>query len=159
DPGTSRRGERATELVRHQALTPASGSRSLGHAMERTIRNCAFKMKVLCPRTWGALEETETANVRHCSQCNKDVYFCSSDVETIAHARQGHCIAREVPTASELPGMEIGEPEEPITETPEQLEAEARLRREEGIATLINGRIDASSWECSRCGYPVPDFR
>jgi hypothetical protein len=124
---------------------------------ERTIRNCGVRMKIVCPKTWDALDTTGRADVRHCSQCNEDVYFCATDAETIAQAYAGHRITRERPLGSELPAAILGG--RPRVVTDEQRAALDRARREHGIDTLINGRVAGTTRACPDCSYPVPDFR
>jgi predicted amidophosphoribosyltransferase len=115
-------------------------------------------MKFVCPRTWDDLAEMGRQNVRHCFECGKDVHFCATDEETLAHARQGHCIAREEPHASELPRVVVGRPAGPIVPTEEQRAAQRWRARERGITAVLGERLDASR-DCPRCGYPVQDFR
>jgi hypothetical protein len=63
----------------------------------RTIRNCSFTWKVQCPKEWVELDATLSESVRHCQECERDVYYCATDDETLDHARLGHCIARAQP--------------------------------------------------------------
>jgi hypothetical protein len=123
----------------------------------RTIRNCQVRMKVVCPRTWNSLSETAAPDVRHCSQCDSDVYYCATDEETLAHARAGHCVAREEPDEDELPRVVVGRPAQPIVYTEQEQEAGRLARREHGINAVLNGRLEASR-VCPECGYPVLDF-
>lgn len=116
-------------------------------------------MEVVCPKTWGALAETPDPAVRHCSECQQDVHLCTTDEETIAHARAGHCIAREVPDASELPRLVVGRSSRPIEVTPAEERARAWHGRERGIDILLNERIREATRTCPSCSYPVPDFR
>lgn len=123
----------------------------------RTVRNCKVRMKVVCPRTWNDLAPMGREGVRHCFECGEDVHFCATDEETLAHARQGHCIAREEPDASQLPRMIIGRPAEPVVITEAQRAAQRWRNRERGITHVLDGRLD-SSRDCPECGYPVQDF-
>lgn len=126
---------------------------------QRTIRTCAVRMKVVCPKTWEGLQPTADSGVRHCAQCNEDVHFCRTDEETLRHARAGHCIARETPHPDELPQLVLGRPAIPLDRTPEQEQAGAWLAREGGItASLDNARYEGAR-DCPECGYPVPSFR
>jgi hypothetical protein len=126
---------------------------------ERTIRNCVVRMKLACPKTWEALRPTGEPNVRHCTHCDQDVYYCATDAETIAHARAGRCIAREMPHRSARPPVIIGRAAATIEPTAEQEAARRFARREHGIDTLLRGRIEGCSRDCPECGYPVPGFR
>ena len=128
----------------------------------RTIRNCLPVFRVVCPLQWEALAPTDDPCVRHCGQCDRRVYYCTTDAETVAHAEAGHCIAREVPDASEVPAVYIGEPNGRPSRsppwTPQQSEA-ARLRvRERGIDDAIRN-APISTRCCPSCQYPAPDWR
>jgi hypothetical protein len=125
---------------------------------DRTIRSCRVRMKVVCPKTWEALAETAAPGVRRCSVCAEDVYLCTTDEETLAHARANHCIAREIPHPSELPEMILGRPASPPVVTQEQARAKELWRRERAIDKVLAGRFDESR-QCPSCGYPVQSFR
>lgn len=126
---------------------------------ERTIRKCPLRMKFTCPRTWQELRPTTDEGVRHCAQCDRDVYFCRTDEETLRHAREGHCIARDAPHPGELPMLELGEPESPSVITPEQERTLAWDIREQGITDALRDGPTEGERDCPRCGYPVPPFR
>src|SRR6187431_704151 len=126
---------------------------------ERTIRKCPIRMKFVCPRTWQDLRPTASADVRHCAHCQQDVYYCRTDEETLRHARAGHCIAREEPHPGELPRLVIGTPDESSVPTPEQEQARAWSRREDGIADALNNGPVEGDRDCPQCGYPVPGYR
>jgi hypothetical protein len=125
--------------------------------LDTTVRNCPLPFRVKCSLQWEGLQATDDPAVRHCEQCRRDVFFCRTDEETLAHARAGHCIAREEPGELALPRMVLGEPEEPIVVTAEQESAREWLARERGITDAIKN-IDAIR-NCPECGYPVPHWR
>lgn len=62
-----------------------------------TIQNCPLKFHFQCSKQWMDLLPTEQATVRFCTDCQHEVFYCESNAEILAHARAGHCIAREVP--------------------------------------------------------------
>jgi hypothetical protein len=126
---------------------------------ERTIRKCPVRMKLVCPRTWQGLQPTADSNVRHCAQCDQDVYFCRTDQETLRHARAGHCIAREEPAEGECGEAVLGIPEESSLPTPEQELANQWRLREQGISEVLNHGPFEGERDCPRCAYPVPGFR
>lgn len=128
-------------------------------ATARTIRNCTVRMRRVCPMTWDALQQTPDPAVRHCRECARDVFFCSSDAETIAHVRAGHCIAREEPHSSELPSLVVGQGELVPHHTDRQRRALALTQREQGINRVINGRMTGDTRDCPQCGFPVQTFR
>jgi hypothetical protein len=124
----------------------------------RTIRNCPLPVfRQVCPRRWEALTQTGRAGVRHCGQCDQNVYLCTTDEETLSHARAGHCIAREMPDASELPVMYLGRPARVAPHTPEQDEALRLSRHERNIDDALKNLNSPRC--CPRCKYPAPRWR
>jgi hypothetical protein len=107
---------------------------------------------------WDLLTPTDAHGVRHCEHCDQDVYFCMTDEETIAHARAGHCIARETPDSGEQSVLCIGQPKDVPPPTEAEREADRLLFRERGIDDAIKNAL-RSSRVCSGCGYPAPDWR
>jgi hypothetical protein len=83
------------EFVRDGAHEPRHGKidRSWRAIMSRTpIEGCvSFRFK--CPKQWSALATTDSPIVRHCSTCNKDVYFCQDAYEIRHRATRGDCVA------------------------------------------------------------------
>jgi hypothetical protein len=125
---------------------------------QRTIRNCPLPVfSQECPRQWEELVPTEHASVRHCGQCDQDVYLCSTDDETLRHARAGHCIAKAIPDGSELQDMYLGRPKHVPPTTPEQEEAQRLTHRERGIDDALRNLNAPRS--CPRCCYPAPGWR
>lgn len=59
------------------------------------IENC-LGLEIACPKEWGSLAPTTRQGVRHCSSCNKQVYYCSSVPEARSHAMAGNCVAVDV---------------------------------------------------------------
>jgi|ERR1051326_1258452 hypothetical protein len=123
---------------------------------ELTIRNCdlfAFQ----CPKRWSELAQTNSSDVRHCSVCERDVYLCTTDEQTIQHAKAGDCIARELPANGQFGTMVLGKPKKPIVRTPKQEEAYQRLILEFGIDDSIRNANCGRS--CPQCNYPAPKWR
>ena len=75
---------------------------------QKTIRNCSILVKYDCPKHWDNLDHTEVSTIRFCNTCDKKVYFCCSDEETIQHTKLGNCIAMEIPSEGELPLLFVG---------------------------------------------------
>jgi hypothetical protein len=126
--------------------------------MNRTIRNCPLPIfRRVCPERWEKLTPTGDATVRHCDQCNQEVYLCTTDEQTLSHARAGHCIAREIPDESEVPGIYLGRPKYVPPTTPRQEEALRLSRREDGIKDALKNVRSPRS--CPRCHYPAPSWR
>src|SRR5215471_13288817 len=101
-----------------------------------TIRNCPTTFRFQCPRLWDELAETHSPDVRHCAQCDQDVYLCTTAAETTKHAKAGHCIARQIPDGKTPPML--GRPQYVPT----------------GSIKTVN--LDRP---CPRCSYPVSQWR
>ncbi len=58
------------------------------------IENCGVRWRFQCPKKWSELEETYSPDVRFCSACRKDVFFCDS-VEKARRVAEnvGVCVA------------------------------------------------------------------
>jgi hypothetical protein len=123
-----------------------------------TVRNCPVDLRLKCPRLWDELAATDRPEVRHCDRRESDAFFCRTDEETIAHARAGHCIAREVPDGSELPAIFVGQPAEVPKRTLLQEEAGRWYARESAIDDPIRNAVK-SARSCPRCSYPAPAWR
>jgi hypothetical protein len=50
-----------------------------------------------CPMQWDELEKTEFAEIRFCTNCNKDVTFCTTERQVLTLTAEGECVAFEVP--------------------------------------------------------------
>lgn len=57
------------------------------------FRRTKLHFEFECPKKWDRLELTDDDTVRHCSACQKDVYFCHSLNEAIDHAWRRECVA------------------------------------------------------------------
>jgi hypothetical protein len=130
-------------------------------SMRRTVRRCVIELRA-CPQDWNELAPTDEPDVRHCASCQRNVFFCASDRETLEHAGRGECVARLEPDPADLPKLQIvvGRPEiseQPIP-TAEQEAAATLSRRESGIHEAL-ARLKYNCTSCSACAYPVPTFR
>jgi len=121
---------------------------------KQTVRNCPVNFAFQCSKLWDDLSVTTVPTIRHCSRCDSDVFLCMTDEETIAHAKAGHCIAREEPHESQMPRLAMGRPSESLARTPRQREAERRATREMGIDDAIRNAARAVR-ECPECHYPT----
>ncbi len=68
----------------------------------------ACRFAFTCPQQWSKLQPTGQADVRHCSECNRDVYLALSEADMRLQSEQGRCIA--VPLAQP---EEKADPDEP----------------------------------------------
>ena len=57
------------------------------------VRECVFRFK--CPLSWDGLSRTADERVRHCSECDRDVFLTETDKELEANASLGRCVAVE----------------------------------------------------------------
>jgi hypothetical protein len=55
------------------------------------VVNCHFQVR--CEKDWLALSPTTQSRVRHCGNCQEDVYLCESHRELAEDAALGHCVA------------------------------------------------------------------
>lgn len=55
-----------------------------------TIRNCIFSFK--CEMNWEKLNETDVDNIKFCSNCQKEVYFCRTDEELVEAVKRNKCV-------------------------------------------------------------------
>jgi hypothetical protein len=74
------------------------------------IENCRSWFKFLCPKTWGQLERTKQWEVRYCTTCRQNVFYCDSLEAVKEHRRAGHCICVETGLDDEDLTMYLGEP-------------------------------------------------
>ncbi len=70
-----------------------------------TIANCSFKFQ--CDQVWESMTPTSNDGIKHCSQCNKDVFQCTSLEEVVNHARLGHCVAIVMSSMDQLVGSVV----------------------------------------------------
>jgi hypothetical protein len=57
-----------------------------------TLRNCTFTFE--CTAHWDELTKIPgQKDVRSCSKCQKEVYYCKSDSALVRHVRLNHCVA------------------------------------------------------------------
>lgn len=53
--------------------------------------SCRFSFK--CPRLWDRLQPTAEEGVRHCHECDRDVYLALTEEDFRKHSDEGRCIA------------------------------------------------------------------
>ncbi|MCH8041451.1 MAG: hypothetical protein IH977_14075 [Nitrospinae bacterium] len=56
--------------------------------------SCDFSFQ--CPKTWEYLSPTDNAGIRHCPECNRDVYLALTEEVFRQHASEGLCVAVRV---------------------------------------------------------------
>jgi hypothetical protein len=126
-----------------------------------TIRLCGLKFKRQCPLNWDKLRPLGDDASRHCDTCDRPVFLCESDEETMFHAERGDCIARLTPATSELPNVILGEPDvewlRANKRTPAQEEAQ-RLSQREGRIDGALSNLRFAAMRCADCGFPVPSW-
>lgn len=58
---------------------------------DATQIRCKFTFK--CPKVWNRLQPPAVEGVRHCSECDRDVYLVLTEEEFRRHGEAGHCVA------------------------------------------------------------------
>ena len=56
-----------------------------------TIRNCVLSYK--CNMNFEELNSTDNKNIKFCTECQKEVYYCATDVELVDAIQRNKCIA------------------------------------------------------------------
>ncbi len=72
--------------------------------IDRARIDCENMFEYRCPLYWGELDATGDEGVRHCNQCEHDVYLVTSEAELEERAERGECVAIVLP--EELPAPE-----------------------------------------------------
>lgn len=67
------------------------------------VLNCP--LDYYCAKDWSTLVPTKNPNLKHCTECKKDVMFCATFEEFDDMAERGHCVAYMVFTDEETKGM------------------------------------------------------
>lgn len=72
------------------------------------IENCGVRWRFQCPKKWDRLEETRTPEVRYCTACRKDVFFCDS-VEKARRLAEtlGHCVVIDLGVRRKAGDMDL----------------------------------------------------
>lgn len=140
-----------------RTLSCACGA-SEGLQLENMIRNCAVTFRRVCPQTWEGLRSTEEATIRFCDSCQREVFLCAADDEAVQHAKQGHCIAKPMPSRTNLRPVVLGRPETPPRPpTTDEAALEEQYLREAGKTQALRD-VEYASRVCPQCGYPCADW-
>ena len=135
---------------------PSCGWRSEFHVgsdlqPERTVRNCDFgAQRDACSRDWRALQATAQPDVRWCLSCEREVFFCATDAETIFHAERGARVAREARFCRP--------PSKEDAKEDAQEQASQDDERERHIDDALSD-LKHTARRCPRCAYPFPEWR
>ena len=73
--------------------------------------NCELR---LCSQTWRILDKNNDENIRHCQECNKDVFKAKNMKEMEKITSEGNCIAY----FNDRKEILVGKPEYPEPELP-----------------------------------------
>jgi hypothetical protein len=60
-------------------------------ASDYLLANCKYAYK--CTKTWEDLEITSSQEVRYCSDCQEEVYYCRTKLEIVSAIKKRKCIA------------------------------------------------------------------
>ena len=123
--------------------------------LERQIRNCQkVQIPEPCPLKWDNLTRGDSDVVRHCSVCDRSVYYCATDEDAVSHAKRGHCIAMQVVSESELQLSVLGKPDVVSTNLEALYRHLVELEKQRAIRDATRSNRD-----CETCGYPIASFR
>jgi hypothetical protein len=67
---------------------------------------CQFRFK--CPQFWDRLQPSAEEEVRHCPECQRDVYLALTEEDFRKHSDEGRCMA--VPVVRNSPQGDSDEP-------------------------------------------------
>jgi hypothetical protein len=73
------------------------------------VWECERLLRKACPCTWAELDRTPEADVRHCRQCDKDVYQCKTPQDYFAHGAQARCVAIPDHLSPRADSLRLGE--------------------------------------------------
>lgn len=74
---------------------------------EKAWISCEFRFK--CPQVWDRLLPAAGEGVRHCLECERDVYLALTEEDVRKHSDEGRCIA--VPVLQKNSAGDTNEPE------------------------------------------------
>ena len=57
------------------------------------VWNCEHAFEFQCPMEWSRLTQTGKSKIRHCSNCDQDVYLCETPSEFLENGNLGRCVA------------------------------------------------------------------
>jgi uncharacterized protein (TIGR02996 family) len=64
------------------------------------VENCKSSLAITfrrpCPQRWELLRATDSAAVRYCENCHRNVHYCGTMDEAREHAELGNCVAVDV---------------------------------------------------------------
>ena len=90
DPSFGQHATRLRDLA-------ASIELSWRHMVARpVVENCNARFNLQCPKEWGSMVPTEQSHIRHCSTCDRNVFYAASVQEARAHVERGSCVAVDV---------------------------------------------------------------
>ncbi len=73
------------------------------------VENCGTRWTFICPRKWSEFRETADPEIRFCSTCEQNVYYCHSVEEARERASQRQCVTLDV-RIRRKPGDVVEEP-------------------------------------------------
>jgi len=146
-------GPRTISLVRISIHRDDKSKADEYYQPTNAIRNCKAEFRYVCPMDWDDLEPTSEPIARFCQECQQPVFFCATDVESLNHARQGHCIAMPGEDGSGRWLIKVGMPE-PLTT--EQKAILAAYLLDTAKTEALRDLKDSSRF-CPGCGYPWPN--
>jgi uncharacterized protein (TIGR02996 family) len=62
-------------------------------ALDHSRVEYCLEFEFACPKRWDQLEPTADPGVRHCSKCDRSVFYCRDSREAVRLAEAGECVA------------------------------------------------------------------
>ena len=72
-------------------IKPIKKENAMTEASDYLLANCKYSFK--CIKTWESLEITSSQEVRYCSDCQQEVYYCRTKREMVSAIKKRKCIA------------------------------------------------------------------
>lgn len=85
--------EHSDAANRLYVLSDAVEDEWLAIVTRTAIEKCDSPFKFQCPKSWESLTSTDDATVRHCSTCDRAVFFCTNLSQVRIHGEAKRCVA------------------------------------------------------------------
>ncbi|VTU01364.1 Uncharacterized protein OS=Rhodopirellula europaea 6C GN=RE6C_05401 PE=4 SV=1 [Gemmataceae bacterium] len=111
---TKKTAERSAAVRRLQELATTLDVSWLAVVSQLDIENCGVQFSFVCPKKWEQLFPTDSATVRFCAECAREVHYCDTITVARQHAWSGDCVAvdlgvvRREGDLAPLPLMRLG---------------------------------------------------
>ena len=76
-----------------RALAAARDPRRLAQVVRPEVARCGLRLVVDCPKRWADIAPTADLDRRHCGQCDRPVFLCTTLAAATDRALAGECVA------------------------------------------------------------------